>query len=213
MHPARHQPDLNGDQVQTERSHRAREVEEAPAKQPKKTSNRKTGEATHYETELEKWAIKAWEEVFENEDHTIPFPPERKPWTDTTKISFRYSETKKSDSESEQRKAGEQAILETGDQDITFYTDGSAAGENCLGGAGVVEYENDRESHELSYPAGRWTSSYQAELTAIEHALTMATDKPEQKKIQIITDSRSAVQRLESPIHDNKSDTRTENNI
>ena len=55
MHPARHQPDLNGDQVQTERSHRAREVEEAPAKQRKKTSNRKTGEATNYEIELEKW--------------------------------------------------------------------------------------------------------------------------------------------------------------
>ena len=158
-------------------------------------------------------AIKAWEEIFENEDHTSPFPPERKPWTDTTKISFRYSETKKSDSESQQRKAGEQAILETGDQDITFYTDGSAAGGNCLGGAGVVEYENDREPHELSYPAGRWTSSYQAELTAIEHALTMATDKPEQKKIRIITDSRSAVQRLESLIHNNKPDTRTENNI
>ena len=51
-------------------------------------------------------AIKAWEEIFENEDHTSPFPPERKPWTDTTKISFRYSETKKSDSELEQRKAG-----------------------------------------------------------------------------------------------------------
>ena len=45
--------------------------------------------------------------------------------------------------------------METGDQDITFYTDGSAAGGNCLGGAGVVEYENDREPHEHSYPAGR----------------------------------------------------------
>ena len=76
-----------------------------------------------------------------------------------------------------------------------------------------MEYENDREPHELSYPAGRWTSSHQAELTAIEHALTMATDKPEQKKIRIITDSRSAVQRLESLIHNNKPDTRTENNI
>ena len=158
-------------------------------------------------------AIKACEEIFENEDHTSPFPPERKPWTDTTKISFRYSETKKSDSESEQRKAGEQAILETGDQGITFYTDGSAAGGNCLGGAGVVEYENDREPHELFYPAGLWTSSNQAQLTAIEHALTMATDKPEQKKIRIITDSRSAVLRLESLIHNNKPDTRTENNI
>ena len=160
---------------------------------------------------LRNGAIKAWQEIFENEDHTSPFPPERKPWTDTTKISFRYSETKKSDSESEQRKAVEQATLETGDQDITFYTDGSAAGGKCLGGAGVVEYEN--EPHELSYPAGRWTSSYQAELTAIEHALTMATDKPEQKKIRIITDSRSAVQRLESLIHNNKPDSRTENNI
>ena len=158
-------------------------------------------------------AIKAWEKIFENEDHTRTFPPERKPWTDTTKISFRYSETKKSDSESEQRKAGEQAILETGDQDITFYMDVSAAGGNCLSGAGVVEYENDREPHELSYPAGRWTSSYQAELTAIEHALTMATDKPEQKKIRIITDSRSAVQKLEYLIHNNKPDTRTKNNI
>ena len=67
--------------------------------------------------------------------------------------------------------------------------------------------------HELSYPAGRWTSSYQAELTAIEHALTMATDKLEQKNIRIITDSRSAVQRLESLIHNKKPDTRTENNI
>ena len=76
-----------------------------------------------------------------------------------------------------------------------------------------MEYENDREPHELSYPAGRWTSSYQAELTAIEHALTMATNKPEQKKIRITTDSRSAVQRLESLIHNNKPDTRTENNI
>ena len=101
-------------------------------------------------------------------------------------------------------------ILETEDQDITFYTDESAAGGNCLGGGGVVEYEIDREPHELSYPARRWTSPYQAELTAIEHALTMATDKPEQKKIRIRTDSRSAVQRLESLIHNNKPDTRTE---
>ena len=212
MHPAWHQPDLNGDQVQTERSHRAREVEEAPGKQPKKTSNRKTGEATNYETELEKWGDQGMGRDLRERGPHKPFPAREETVDRYDQDQFQIQR----DEEVSQwiRTAQGWGTSDTGNRRSRHHIlHGRVCSRRKLSRRSrVVEYENDREPYELCYPAGWWTSSYQAELTAIEHALTMATDKPEQK-IRIITDSRSAVQRLESLIHNNKPDTRTENNI
>ena len=133
-------------------------------------------------TQLEKRGNQGVEEIFEQSDHTSRFPPERKPWSEMAKVSVVYSHTKKTQSEEQQRKAGEEAIEMTKEQDITFFTDGLAACGNCFGGAGVVIVNDSNEAQEFAYPAGRWTSSYQTELTATHEALKLATNQSTRKE-------------------------------
>ena len=47
-----------------------------------------------------------------------------------------------------------------------------------------------------SLPAGRWASSYQAELRAIEEALGVFNERPEAKRLRLVTDSKAAQLRV-----------------
>ena len=84
---------------------------------------------------------------------------------------------------------------------LNIYTDGSAQDSNKNRGAGVVILPTDPEEKAtmLSYPAGNFTSSFQAELTAINHTLKhVVSNDYHECQIRMITDSKSALQRCES---------------
>ena len=85
--------------------------------------------------------------------------------------------------------------------DIVVYTDGSATGGTENGGGGAVVFRGDTELRRLRMPAGRYTSSYRAEMAALDTALEYlqtATDGSQPREIRICTDSQSALRRLEA---------------
>ena len=83
--------------------------------------------------------------------------------------------------------------------DYTVYTDGSATEGVENGGAGVIIFRGNTELERIRTPAGRWTSTYRAEMTALDTALhylqTSAAD-PAPQEVRICSDSQSALRRL-----------------
>ena len=149
-------------------------------------------------------AEEAWQDIFEGTERVSAFPEPREPWIPSAQVQCFYTEVSKRE-DLETQKAAAMALLDiTREQDITFYTDGSASHGNSFGGAGVVIETPESGLENISFPAGRWTSSYQAELEAIKQALQIAADMPDRKKIRIVTDSRSAVQHMESNAENNE---------
>ena len=110
----------------------------------------------------------------------------------------------RSDSAEVRRAAAEDTLALLPPADITAYTDGSTSYGVELGGAGAVIWEGEREVVRLRAPAGSFTSSYTAELSALAVALDhievmlATTDRPQ--TIRLCCDSQAALSRLkESP--------------
>lgn len=88
--------------------------------------------------------------------------------------------------------------------DVTVYTDGSATGGTEFGGGGAVILRGDHTATRIRVPAGRFTSSYRAEIAALDAALeflqSVAADwNP--REVRVCTDSQSALSRLaEGPV-------------
>ena len=81
----------------------------------------------------------------------------------------------------------------------TIYTDGSATDREENGGAGAINYRGETELEKTRTPAGRWTSSYRAEMTAMDSVLAFLHDvvvDPAPREVRLCTDSQSALGRL-----------------
>jgi ribonuclease HI len=158
-----------------------------------------------------------WKQAFPGVDIPQQFPDTFPPWLKIAECEFRHTATEKKLSDEEKRRAGEEAIRkDEDDYDTSFYTDGSAEESNKNGGAGVVIVgKNSLEPpREHSFPAGRWTSSFQAEMIAIEKALEIAVgDCNENTKIRVITDSKSSVDRIDAMSQDLVAASGTESSI
>ena len=62
---------------------------------------------------------------------------------------------------------------------VTIYTDGSTDGKQENGGAGVFIHDaRTSETLELSFPAGKWCSSFGAECKAMVEALKWLKENP-----------------------------------
>jgi ribonuclease HI len=140
-----------------------------------------------------------WKRSFAGVETPPQFPEAVAPSSEFAECTFKHTDVSKNQQEAVKKRAGEAAIREEeASFDVTFYTDGSADDSNRNGGAGVVIVSKDSpdEALELSFPTGRWTSSFQAEMTAIEHALAYASEHCSDKaRIRIVTDSKSSVER------------------
>ena len=149
-----------------------------------------------------------WNEIFTEGCNPEPFPDPVAPWTKLSNCAFTYTIVEKRQDDETKKKAGEEAInLNHDTYKLNIYTDGSAQDSNKNGGAGVVIVPSDPEEETtmLSHPAGKLTSSFQAELTAINHALKhVASNDHHDCQIRIITDSKSALQRCESITSDQR---------
>ena len=70
----------------------------------------------------------------------------------------------------ERRRAAEETLSQLPPADVTVFTDGSAAAGTENGGAGVVIWSGGREEARVKTAAGRFTTSYIAELHALNEA-------------------------------------------
>ncbi|XP_043220534.1 uncharacterized protein LOC122380949 [Amphibalanus amphitrite] len=98
------------------------------------------------------------------------------------------------------RTAAEETIAGLPNPDVQAFTDGSASAGTERGGAGAVVYRSGREVKRIRAPAGRFTSSYTAELLALRETLkyieSILTDQEPALSIQLCTDSLSSLMRL-----------------
>ncbi|KAF0311929.1 RNA-directed DNA polymerase from mobile element jockey [Amphibalanus amphitrite] len=100
----------------------------------------------------------------------------------------------------QRRTAAEETLAGLPNPDVQAFTDGSATAGTERGGAGAVVYRSGREVKRIRAPAGRFTSSYTAELLALRETLkyieSILTDQDPALNIQLCTDSLSSLMRL-----------------
>ena len=81
--------------------------------------------------------------------------------------------------------------------DLTIYTDGSTANSTATGWGGIMLTDrhpsNPTIQHSYAIPAGKWCSSYQAEMKAIKKALQIIQTEESPKKVWIVSDSQSVL--------------------
>ena len=129
--------------------------------------------------------------------------PTAPPWESTVEgVRFGTTTvrpTKRTDPPDKRLEAVQETLAQLPPADITIYTDGSATQGAENGGSGAVIFRGETELRRIQTPAGRWTSSYRAELTALDAALEslreIAADSAP-AEVRICTDSQSALTRL-----------------
>jgi ribonuclease HI len=120
-----------------------------------------------------------------------------KPWRSRAGLTINPGGTRQDSEEANLLMAGE-TLSNNEDFDMVLYTDGSAVEGNTDGGAGVVVTRGSMSAPEVLVrthaAAGKWCSSFQAELVALREAaewLTLHAD--EWRSARIATDSQSAL--------------------
>ena len=107
--------------------------------------------------------------------------------------------TKRTDPPDKRLEAAQETLAGLPPADYIIYTDGSATDGVENGGAGAVVFRGATELERIRTPAGRWTSSYRAELTALDSALApllRGAEGPAPREVRVCTDSQSALRRL-----------------
>jgi ribonuclease HI len=99
---------------------------------------------------------------------------------------------RKTDSDEEKFQKTVDSMREYSGYPVVIFTDGSVEGGTDNGGAGVVIYGAVGVEKVITEPAGRYCSSYEAEMTAIEVALKEIDGRREEGFV-IMTDSQAAV--------------------
>ncbi|XP_012941251.1 uncharacterized protein LOC106012539 [Aplysia californica] len=157
------------------------------------------------------WRKHAQNLVAETELDTYPreelvvLPPPTKPWKAASyNVTFStdlVADCKRANEPAVRKAAAEATIRSLPLPDVEVWTDGSAEHGTEYGGSGILIKTGDTELDQR-VPAGRYCSSYRAELVALDTALDMlvalhtAGSLPNSARIHVYTDSRSAVMRL-----------------
>jgi ribonuclease HI len=142
-----------------------------------------------------------WRECFgEAEEELEPFPKPLAPWRRGCERIFDRGEKKEEMADINRAMALER--LGQGSYDLTLYTDGSVAEGGVNGGGGVVVYR-EREGHvekvkTMKLAAGKYASSYQAEMMAMVAALKWLVAEPGWKNARVVSDSKSGLDALAS---------------
>ena len=86
---------------------------------------------------------------------------------------------------------------ETDRKDIIVWTDGSVLEEQTKGGSGAI-VETNQGKVELTEPAGKYCTSFHAEMVAIKIAIEyIKNNNTDKNSIIILTDSKSAIEELQ----------------
>ena len=113
-------------------------------------------------------------------------PPAPTAMTDVSKLILR----------DQQSAATLSAIEDTGPTDIQVYTDGSTHEGTTDGGAGMVAMSGEDIIERWHAPTGRWSSSYQAEKSAMVRAISWLDVYEDWQSALVLCDSKSLVETL-----------------
>jgi ribonuclease HI len=142
---------------------------------PRRVTTSKTGKQRTKKADWRNHCRERWRRITENKPHQWdPFPAILPPWRELKQLQFHRVEGKKREDPAENRVASLR-LLDQRLDDITIYTDGSAANGTEFGGAGVVVTTGSAMEPEVIHreqaPAGKMTSSFASELLAFRMAL------------------------------------------
>ena len=88
------------------------------------------------------------------------------------------------------------AMEDTGPTDIQVYTDGSTHEDTTGGGAGMVAMNGEDIIERWHSPTGRWSSSYQAEKSAMVRAISWLDEYEDWQSALVLCDSKYLVETL-----------------
>ena len=106
------------------------------------------------------------------------------------------TDVSKSMSRDQQLEATLAAIEDTGPTDILVYTDGSTHEGTTDLGAGIVVMCGEDIIERWHAPTGRWSSSYQAEKSAMARAISWLDEYEDWQSALVLCDSKSLVETL-----------------
>ena len=106
------------------------------------------------------------------------------------------TDVSKSMSRDQQLAATLAAIEDTGPTDIQVHTDGSTHEGTTGGGAGMVVMSGEDIIERWHAPTGRWSSSYQAEKSAMVRAILWLDEYEVWQSVLVLCDSKSMVETL-----------------
>ena len=86
------------------------------------------------------------------------------------------------------------AIEDTGPTDIQVYTDGSTHEGVTDGAAGMVAMSGEDIIERWHAPTGRWSSSYQEEISAMVRAISWLDEYEDWQSALVLCDSKSLVE-------------------
>ena len=127
-------------------------------------------------------------------DHSPPRP--YPPWSRPPPAPTAITDVSKSMSRDQQLAATLAAIEDTGPTDIQMYTDGSTHDGTTDGGAGMVVMSGEDIIERWHVPTSRWSSSYQAEKSAMVRAISWLDEYEDWQSALVLCDSKSLVQTL-----------------
>jgi ribonuclease HI len=112
-------------------------------------------------------------------------------------VSFHRAALPKQHTDQERREHAEQFLSKLPHMEAEAWTDGSATNGTEYGGSGGTVYAANGEIISFAVPAGRYCSSFRAEMVAIDEALTLFAQTPSHGSLRLCTDSLSAITQLE----------------
>ena len=127
-------------------------------------------------------------------DHSPPRhdPPWSRPPPAPTAMTY----VSKSMSRDQQLAATLAVIEDTGPTDIQVYTDESTHEGTTDGGAGMMVMSGEDIIEQWHAPTGRWSSSYQAEKSAMVRAISWLDEYEDWQSALVLCDSKSLVESL-----------------
>ena len=127
-------------------------------------------------------------------DHSPPRPDP--PWSRPPPAPTAMTDVSKSMSRDQQLAATLAAIEDTGPTDIQVYTDGPTHEGTTDGGAGLVAMSGKDIIERWHTSTGRWSSSYQAEKSAMVRAISWLDEYEDWQSALVLCDSKSLVETL-----------------
>ena len=127
-------------------------------------------------------------------DHSPPRPDP--PWSRPPPAPTAMTDVSKSMSRDQQLAATLAAIEDTAPTDIQVYTDGSTHKGTTDGGAGMVVMSGEDIIERWHAPTGRWSSSYQADKSALVRAISWLDEYEDWQSALVLCDSKSLVETL-----------------
>ena len=127
-------------------------------------------------------------------DHSPPRPDP--PWRRPPPAPKAMTDVSKSMSRDQQLAATLAAMDDSGPTHIQLYTDGSTHEGTTYGGAWMVDVSGEDIIKRWHAPTGRWSSSYQAEKSAMVRAISWLDEYENWQSALVLCDSKSLVETL-----------------